>query len=140
MITLSLGQLPSLRRDEVTWTITVYSVGEGSLPAQANAQHSITTTTATFFIASSFLLRPTCYKAGPCTKVAWYRVRLTILYSRPAADHSWGKQHCQPRRSPEPSPGFFARHLPSGIYSWRRFTEVFPAKPPWAGTGRTFIP
>src|SRR5580704_12973149 len=56
-----------------------------------------------------------------------------------AVDSSLGDRRDVPlpqRRADKSFPGY----SPSGIYSWRRFTEVFPATPPRAGTGRTFIP
>jgi hypothetical protein len=48
---------------------------------------------------------------------------------------------CQQRKDLYGALFTFPRRLSSsGIYSRRRFTEVLPAMPPGAGTGRTFIP
>jgi hypothetical protein len=38
--------------DELTWTLTVYSAGFGSAPAQANAEASSTIASAIFFTIS----------------------------------------------------------------------------------------
>jgi len=45
---------------------------------------------------------------------------------------------CQPLGSD--NEGLFARYLPSGIYSWRRFIEPLRPRLHGPGTGRTFIP